>query len=82
MDYRYLGRSGLRVSALAIGTVTFGGKGDYAMTGATDLVGARRQIDMCRHAGVNLIDTADEYLAGTPEEIITSSTAARSRCVA
>jgi aryl-alcohol dehydrogenase-like predicted oxidoreductase len=70
MDYRYLGQSGLRVSALAFGTMTFGGTGDYADTGATDLTGARRQIDICRAAGINLIDTADEYSAGAAEEIV------------
>lgn len=70
MDYRQLGHSGLRVSALAFGTMTFGGGGDYASTGATDLAGARRQIDMCRDAGVNLIDTADEYSGGLAEEIV------------
>ncbi len=70
MEYRPLGRSGLLVSVLAFGTMTFGGEGDYAATGATDLRGARRQIDMCRDAGVNLIDTADEYSAGAAEEIV------------
>ena len=67
MDYRQLGRSGLRVSALSLGTMTFGGA---AHVGTTDVAGARRQLDMCLDAGVNLIDTADVYSAGVSEEIL------------
>jgi aryl-alcohol dehydrogenase-like predicted oxidoreductase len=67
MEYRQLGNSGLLVSALTLGTMTFGGDGKV---GDTDVTGARRQIDMCRDAGVNLIDTADVYSAGRSEEIV------------
>ena len=70
MEHRHLGRSGLRVSALALGTMTFGGKGRFAMVGETDVAGAARQIDMALDAGVNLIDTADVYSNGLSEEII------------
>ena len=70
LNYRRLGNSGLRVSELSLGTMTFGGTGDFAKVGATDLDGARRQIDMCLDAGVNLIDTADIYSDGLSEEII------------
>jgi aryl-alcohol dehydrogenase-like predicted oxidoreductase len=70
MDYRQLGRSGLRISALTMGTMTFGGRGQFANVGATDLDGARRQIDRCLDAGVNLIDTADVYSTGLSEEIV------------
>ena len=70
MDYRQLGRSGLRVSALTLGTMTFGGRGNFANVGSTDAAGAARQIDMCLDAGVNLIDTADVYSGGVSEEII------------
>ena len=70
MEYRLLGHSGLRVSALALGTMTFGGRGNFKKVGETDLAGARRQIDMCLDAGVNLIDTADIYSAGLAEEIL------------
>src|SRR5215471_7091995 len=69
MDYRQLGRSGLRISALTLGTMTFGGRGGFQAVGATDVVGARRQVDMCLDAGVNLIDTADVYSGGLAEEI-------------
>src|ERR1700722_19225084 len=67
MEYRQLGNSGLLVSALTLGTMTFGGDGKV---GDTDVTGARRQIDMCRDAGVNLIDTADVYSTGRSEEIV------------
>ena len=70
MEYRSLGRSGLKVSVLGLGTMTFGGVGKFSNVGATDVTGARRQIDMCLDAGVNLIDTANVYSAGASEEII------------
>jgi aryl-alcohol dehydrogenase-like predicted oxidoreductase len=70
MEYRQLGRSGLRISRLTLGTMTFGGGGGFAKIGTTDLEGARRQIDMALDAGVNLIDTADIYSSGAAEEIL------------
>jgi len=77
MEYRQLGRSGLRVSALTLGTMTFGGRGDFAKTGATDITGARRQLDMALDAGVNLVDTADVYSLGLSEEIVGQAIAGR-----
>ena len=70
MDYRQLGRSGLRVSALTLGTMTFGGRDRFANVGTTDVAGAKRQVDMCLDAGINLFDTADVYSAGVSEEIL------------
>jgi aryl-alcohol dehydrogenase-like predicted oxidoreductase len=70
MDYRQLGHSGLRVSALTLGTMTFGGRDKFASVGSTDVEGATRQVDMCLDAGINLIDTADVYSAGLSEEIV------------
>ena len=70
MDYRQLGRSGLRVSELTLGTMGFGGGGQFSDVGQIDVDGARRQIDMALDAGVNLIDTADIYSAGASEEIV------------
>ncbi|MBV9366429.1 MAG: aldo/keto reductase [Solirubrobacterales bacterium] len=70
MEYRQLGRSGLRVSCLTLGTMTFGGRGQFRAVGQTDLDGARHQIDMALDAGVNLIDTADVYSQGAAEEIV------------
>jgi aryl-alcohol dehydrogenase-like predicted oxidoreductase len=70
MEYRTLGASGLRVSVLTMGTMTFGGKGSFANVGATGADEARRQVDMCLDAGINLIDTADVYSGGLSEEIV------------
>ena len=70
MEYRTLGSSGLRVSALTLGTMTFGGQGGFAAVGSTGVAEARRQVDQCLDAGVNLIDTADVYSGGVSEEIV------------
>ena len=70
MDYRQLGHSGLRVSALTLGTMTFGGRDRFAMVGSTDVAGATRQIDLCLDHGVNFIDTANVYSGGLSEEIL------------
>jgi aryl-alcohol dehydrogenase-like predicted oxidoreductase len=70
MEYRLLGRSGLKVSTITLGTMTMGGKGNFAKVGNVGLDEARRQIDLCLDAGVNLIDTADVYSSGASEEII------------
>ena len=70
MEYRLLGHSGVKVSVLSLGTMTFGGKGNFAKTGSTDVSGARHQIDLCLDAGINLFDTADVYSAGLSEEIL------------
>jgi aryl-alcohol dehydrogenase-like predicted oxidoreductase len=70
MDYRQLGHSGLRVSALSLGTMTFGGRGHWTRVGATEVDTATRQVDMCLDAGVNLIDTADVYSDGLSEEVV------------
>jgi aryl-alcohol dehydrogenase-like predicted oxidoreductase len=70
MEYRQLGRSGLKVSVLTFGTMTFGGKGNFGKTGATGVDGARRQLDLCLEAGINLVDTADIYSVGLAEEIL------------
>src|SRR5919199_4368152 len=70
MQYRQLGASGLRVSVLTMGTMTFGGTGGFASVGSTGVEEAGRQVDQCLDAGVNLIDTANVYSAGLSEEIL------------
>ena len=75
MEYRVLGRSGLKVSVLTLGTMTFGGKGPFAKVGATDAAGARRMVDLCLAAGINFYDTADIYRTACPKR----SSAPRSR---
>ena len=70
MEYRTLGASGLKISVLTMGTMTFGGTGGFASVGSTGVDDARRQVDLCLEAGVNLIDTADVYSDGLSEEIV------------
>src|ERR687886_1122330 len=70
MEYRQLGRSGLRVSTVTLGTMGFGGTGWASPVGRLDVAAARRQIDLCLEAGVNLFDTADVYSDGLSEQIL------------
>ena len=70
MEYRQLGNSGLKVSVLTMGTMTFGGKGNVAKVGNLQLDEVRKLIDIVADAGVNLIDTANVYSDGGSEELI------------
>jgi aryl-alcohol dehydrogenase-like predicted oxidoreductase len=70
MEHRQLGSSGLRVSALTLGTMTFGGRDNFAAVGSTDVAAATRQVDLCLDRGVNFIDTANVYSAGVSEDIV------------
>ena len=71
MEYRYLGASGLKVPVLSFGTGTFGGQGPlFSAWGRSGVDEARRLIDICLEAGVNLFDTADVYSNGASEEIL------------
>jgi len=69
MDYRKLGRSGVKVSPLCLGTMMFGGP--------TDEPTAARIIDHARAAGINFIDTADVYTEGRSEAIVGRAIAAQ-----
>ncbi|MCW5695105.1 MAG: aldo/keto reductase [Bauldia sp.] len=68
MEYRYLGKSALKVSPIALGTMMFGGPTDEATS--------RRIIDKAREQGVNFIDTADVYQGGVTEEVVGRAIAA------
>ena len=70
MEYRTLGRSGLKVSAIAMGTFSFGGVGAFARVANQGVEEARRLIDCCIDGGVNLFDTANMYSLGRSEEIL------------
>lgn len=71
MEYRLLGGSGLKVSALSFGTGTFGGATEFFKAwGSTQAAEAKRLIDVCFEAGVNLFDTADVYSNGKSEEVL------------
>ncbi len=71
MEYRQLGRSGLKVPVLSYGTATFGGSNEFFKKwGATDVKEASRLVDLCLDHGVNLFDTANVYSQGASEEIL------------
>ena len=71
MEYRNLGKSGLKVPLLSFGAGTFGGSGPlFSHWGTTDVEEARRLVDICLDAGVTLFDTADVYSDGASEEVL------------
>tara|TARA_R110002020_G_C16111619_1_gene759577 strand:- start:171 stop:665 length:495 start_codon:yes stop_codon:yes gene_type:complete len=71
MDYRPLGKSGLKVPVLSFGAGTFGGAGPlFGNWGTSDAIEAGRLVDICLEAGVNLFDTADVYSDGASEEVL------------
>jgi aryl-alcohol dehydrogenase-like predicted oxidoreductase len=71
MEFRQLGKSGLKVPVLCFGTATFGGGNEFFRAwGATDVAEATRLIDQCMEAGVNFFDTADVYSDGLSEQIL------------
>lgn len=69
LEYRRLGRSGLQVSPLTLGSMMFGGQTDASVS--------QRIIDTAFDQGVNFIDTADVYNDGRSEEIVGQAIAAR-----
>jgi aryl-alcohol dehydrogenase-like predicted oxidoreductase len=78
MEYRLLGRSGLKVPELSFGTATFGGGNDFFRAwGASGVEEARRLVDLCLDAGLTLFDTADAYSDGLAEEILGKAIAGR-----
>ena len=71
MEYRTLGRSGLKVPVLSLGTGTFGGQGAFfERWGASDVAEASKLVDICLDAGVNFFDTANIYSHGASEEVL------------
>jgi aryl-alcohol dehydrogenase-like predicted oxidoreductase len=71
VEYRLLGRSGLKIPVFSYGTGTFGGTTEFfERWGSTDVKEATRLVDICIDAGVNLFDTADIYSRGASEEIL------------
>ncbi|MCR4265027.1 aldo/keto reductase [Nitratireductor sp. ZSWI3] len=76
MKYRTLGRSGLLVSELCLGAMTFGGGGVWDQIGAVDGHGAKELLAAALDAGVNLVDTADYYSLGQSETMLGAALAA------
>ncbi|HEX3837915.1 MAG TPA: aldo/keto reductase [Steroidobacteraceae bacterium] len=77
MEYRQLGRSGLKVPVLSFGTATMGGAGAFEAFGTTGVAEATRMISICLESGLTLFDSADVYSAGSAEEVF--GTAIRGR---
>jgi aryl-alcohol dehydrogenase-like predicted oxidoreductase len=77
MNHRTLGRTGLRVSELCFGTMTFGGEGLYTAIGSTEQAEADRLVGACLDVGINFFDTADVYSAGRAEQILGKALGAR-----
>lgn len=71
MEYRTLGNTGLLVSRLCLGTMTFGnGEGLYKSIGSVDQQGVEELVKIALDAGVNFFDTADVYQNGQSEELL------------
>lgn len=70
MRYRLLGRTGLYVSEICLGTMTYGGKGRWEVVGRLGVAEAQAQIKAAFDAGVNFIDTANVYSEGDSETIV------------
>jgi len=72
MEYRQLGRSGLKVPELCFGCGTFGGRDEFfdAWGATSDIAEARKIVDICMDAGLNFFDTADIYSYGRSETVL------------
>ena len=72
MEYRQLGKSGMKVPELCFGCGTFGGDNEFFDAwGATgDVEQARKMVDICMDAGLNFFDTADIYSMGRSESVL------------
>ena len=70
MKMRYLGNSGVKVSEICFGAMTFGGRGYWKAIGELEQKDANDLVDLCFDAGVNFFDTADVYSEGLAEEML------------
>jgi aryl-alcohol dehydrogenase-like predicted oxidoreductase len=78
MEFRILGRSGLKVPVLSLGTGTFGGSNEFFRAwGNSGVQEATRLVDICLEAGVNMFDTADIYSEGESEKVLGAAIAGR-----
>ena len=69
MKMRMLGNTGVKVSELCFGTMTFGGRGRHKIIGEVTQKEADNLVGMAMEAGINFFDTADVYSEGLSEEI-------------
>ncbi len=80
MEFRRLGASGFNVPVLSFGAGTFAGRGDFFQAwGNSDATAARRLVDICLDAGLNMFDTADIYSSGGSEEVLGDAIKGRPR---
>ncbi|MCX6152908.1 MAG: aldo/keto reductase [Candidatus Kapabacteria bacterium] len=70
MKYRQLGKSGLLVSELCFGAMTFGGDGFWKLIGSLPFENSKRLVDIALDGGINFFDTADVYSFGMSEEFL------------
>jgi aryl-alcohol dehydrogenase-like predicted oxidoreductase len=72
MEYRQLGKSGLKVPELCFGAGTFGGGNQFfdAWGATSDIAEAKKIVDICMDAGINMFDTADIYSDGNSEIVL------------
>jgi aryl-alcohol dehydrogenase-like predicted oxidoreductase len=70
MKYNFLGRTGLYVSEICLGTMTWGGKGFWTVVGQLPLEAVTSQLRVAVESGVNFIDTANVYSEGLSEELL------------
>jgi aryl-alcohol dehydrogenase-like predicted oxidoreductase len=70
MKYNRLGRSGLHVSEICLGTMTYGGKGFWEVIGKLGIDAVAGQLALAIEAGVNFLDTADVYHEGESERLV------------
>jgi len=77
MKMRFLGKTGLQVSELCLGTGSFGGRGVYEKTGTIGQDEANYLVNMCLDAGINFFDTAETYSDGWAEEILGNALVSR-----
>jgi aryl-alcohol dehydrogenase-like predicted oxidoreductase len=69
MKYNQLGNTGLFVSEICLGTMTFGGQGMFKVVGEVDQKGATALVSRSLETGVNFLDTADVYSQGNSEKL-------------
>jgi aryl-alcohol dehydrogenase-like predicted oxidoreductase len=74
---RFMGNTGIKVSELCFGTMTFGGKGIFANIGALGQNEANALVGQALESGVNFFDTADVYSEGLAEELLGKALGAR-----
>ena len=70
MEYRQLGRSGLKISLHTLGTMNFSGEGFFGMAGSLSVAESKRLVDLAVDHGVNMLDTSNAYTTGKSEEAL------------